>query len=424
MRILIVHPDGNINVNSNLTAMVEVLNENGYKVDILSQRRPDINQNTNLPARLILVRTISFLLRAKIYSGVLGRILRCLIRLNGRGYGLIIGVDRDGIIAGGIISQLSGVPHALISYEILFRDEIGADYKQEEIIACQNIEFAICQDRVRSQKLCEENKIPEHKIICIPVSGRNVQRNNASLNHLRNKFCIGEECKLALYIGTISKWAGFNRIIEDFSAWPDDWVLVIHGRYSGKEQYQLVEQLKEEDKSRIFISDTPFECFDDLYKLPLSADLGMAIYCPDYSSPYTGKNLEYIGWSSGKIASYLQCGLPILVNETGLISDAVKNYDLGYVLKNDERIADKLASIDMQDLENKKKACRTFFSEKLDFEIHKNKLLELRQNTYIHDHGFYLPLTFLVALINLYHRLREFITYCKVVFWNVVLFNE
>jgi hypothetical protein len=43
-KILIVHPEGNINNNPNLTGIVEILCENGYKVDIYSLRRSNIYQ--------------------------------------------------------------------------------------------------------------------------------------------------------------------------------------------------------------------------------------------------------------------------------------------------------------------------------------------------------------------------------------------
>ena len=173
MKFLIVHPEGNISVNPNLYAMVESLNENGYKVDILSLKRSGFNQKvSSLSGKLYLLKTYTFLFKINKYRGIWGKLLQLLISLTCRQYGLILGVDRDGIIAAEIISRLSGIPYALISYEIFFMDEVRQDFKEEEINACKNISFAICQDQVRSKKLSEENKIPEHKIINIPVAGR------------------------------------------------------------------------------------------------------------------------------------------------------------------------------------------------------------------------------------------------------------
>ena len=127
MRILIVHPEGNINNNPNLTAMVNAFHEEGFAVDVLAEIRGGIYQHNSGSFNLYLVNNIDFILRLLMPERFYSKALRHLVGWFGRSYDFIIGVDAVGIILGEIISRASGVPLALISYEIFFAGEIGAD---------------------------------------------------------------------------------------------------------------------------------------------------------------------------------------------------------------------------------------------------------------------------------------------------------
>ncbi|ETR67840.1 MAG: Glycosyl transferase family 2 [Candidatus Magnetoglobus multicellularis str. Araruama] len=93
------------------------------------------------------------------------------INANVQNYDFVIGIDR-GIIEAELISRAKKIPYALISYEIFFEAEAGAQFKSPEIKSCQNIEFAVVQDKVRAKMLSQENRIPLSKMIYIPVAGR------------------------------------------------------------------------------------------------------------------------------------------------------------------------------------------------------------------------------------------------------------
>ena len=410
MRILIVHPEGNINNNPNLFALTEVLSENGYKIDILSQKYSEKYQSESEFFNVFLLTKFSFLIGASKNKNFRTWFLRLFLKFVGRRYALIIGVDRDGIIAGSLISQVSNAPLAYISYEIFFKVEIGDEAKQEEVDACRDILFAICQDDLRATKLAEENEIPLEKIICIPVAGHSSVENQTETNYFRDEFGIKPEKKIALYMGSIDDWAGASRILDDLHRWPENWVLVLHGRYSGDEQYAIVEKLPKRASEHLYVSKKPLETFSELYQLPLSADIGIAMYVPDFKNPCTGNNLKYLGWASGKISTYFQCGLPVIVNDIGLISDAVKKYDLGHVVKNAENISDVLKEIDCLSISKKKDHCRRFFLKNLDFNLYKKDVLEAFGKSIRRDiKYFFIPLGMLLAFMNTYF----FLCLCK-----------
>ncbi|NQT90207.1 MAG: hypothetical protein HQ558_03035, partial [Candidatus Omnitrophica bacterium] len=85
-----------------------------------------------------------------------------------------------------------------------------------------------------------------------------------------------------------------------------------------------------------------------------------ALYEPDFNDYLTGNNLKYIGLAAGKVSTYLQHGVPVLVNETGSLSDYVMKYKLGIVC-GDEIVLPKAS-----ELNGYSERCYAFFEEKLD----------------------------------------------------------
>jgi len=273
------------------------------------------------------------------------------------------------------------------------------------VSACKNIRFAICQDFVRAEKLSEENNIVKEKIICVPVAGRKIVEEFGRKNYLKDKFDISQHTNIALYMGSLDEWAFPQKFLEDIRFWPENWVLVLHGRYRGEEQYSRFERLRKEMPGKIYLSKEPFESFTDLYQQILSAEIGIALYYPSWSTPNTGKNLQYLGWASGKVSTYFQCGLPVIINQVGLISDDIIKYDLGYVLRKNEKISDVLKHVERIHLLQKKKNCKKFFSQQLDLNLYKDKILSaVGQNTQrTHNMGSIIQLSVLTKLLNLYH---------------------
>ncbi|GAG40887.1 unnamed protein product, partial [marine sediment metagenome] len=140
-KVLILHPEGNINSNPNLNGIVEILCENDYKVDICSLKRKEIIQNSPCSgANMILLdrEGVSsedgfFILAGRSFTS--SEMIASYFDKNFGGYDLVIGVDR-GIIEAAIIARVKRVPCGLISYEIFFEEEAGVEFKHPEREAC------------------------------------------------------------------------------------------------------------------------------------------------------------------------------------------------------------------------------------------------------------------------------------------------
>lgn len=341
MKILVIHPEGNIHNNPNLSGMVGILCENGHDLEIISPRRPHIFQgNLDAGAKLTLVDNpwnhgpfifsdIDQSRAGNIRDVVNSRIADC---------DFIFGVD-IGILDAAVIANVKNIPYGLISYEIFFADEIGSENKQWEINACRNAALAICQDRVRSEHLSRENRIPLEKIINIPVVGRKVLLPSSS-HVLHDRLNIDTEAKIALYMGSLQDWAMTDYLIQSAVDWPEDWCLVLHSRYSGEEHKQEygteshadILYRKYNHHPRIVFSREPFERQRDMTAFICSADAGVSLYKATHDNMYTGKNLEFIGMDSGKSIAYLQHGIPLITNDQGEMGRLVRDHRLGMVI--------------------------------------------------------------------------------------------
>ena len=370
-KILIVHPEGNIHNNPNLLGIVNILCESGYFVDVFSTKRDEIFQGEICKnSKHILFENkhgiplhegyVSILSLDELNDTTISEFLSTKIEK----YDLIIGVDR-GIIEASIISKIQNIPLGLISYELFFADETCYEFKQEEITACENLSFAVCQDYLRSSKLSEENKIDLSKIINIPVVNRGFDKQNKSY-YLHEKLNIPKSKKIAIYTGSLSIWGGTDYLIQSTKYWDNDWVLVLHSRYYDP---WLIDKVKRFASERIYLSEESIDSVDDMDILLNSADLGITFYKPTYESMYTGKNLEYIGLASGKTFTYLKSNIPVYVNEIGEMSEIINDYNIGFVFNPNEPLVINISDTDLQEMKNN---IGTVYPQKFDL----NKLIE------------------------------------------------
>jgi hypothetical protein len=362
-RITFIHPEGNFNSNPHLGAVLEHLCDNGYVVDVYVTKR-SISQAALHPAMQVhfqpelysrLITAIS-----RLWFGILPARLLCLLAYPRFRSNLIIGVDTDGMIIAAHLGQLKRRPTAYFSYEIIFAAEAGKFRKRAEINACRNISFAVVQDQVRGTHLARENQIAIGKLVYMPVAAAGAS--SAQPGWLRQKLGIQSDKKIALLMGSLEKWCGLNEILDSLPKWPDDWCLVIHGR-DGLNNSEIKGFL-DSHPTRIFVSSEPFETDRDLGAMLGDVDLGLAFYYPDYSSIWTGRNLKYVGLASGKIATFLRFGVPVMVNQIGEMANHVEHNRLGHVVNAVADIPAILEAVKSKDGAAVER-CQSFFDESL-----------------------------------------------------------
>jgi len=356
-RIAIFHPEGNFLNNPHLSSLVELLYNSGYLTDIFSWYREDISyQSEELPEYIRL-----FLLpRHYVFFELIER------------YVFIIGID-EGLIYAKNQAKYLGIKYAHISYELLFDDEIHKYYdlfntKRKICAAAQDICFAILQDEKRAELYSIEYQVPKEKIILMPVSGLNIINYNKSY-YLYSLLDIPNDKYILLHFGSLEQWSMTDWLIKYSSTMPNNWVLVLHGRY-GPNEYST------NFNNNVYFTKKPFKTIKEMTPLIQSAHCCCALYKSNNKSHYTNKNIKYIGLSSGKFSLSLQHGIPVLVNNNNLLGNLVMKYNSGIAI-DPEKLSNLNILNNLLDIPNINESCHTLFNEKLSLSIALPQLLDL-----------------------------------------------
>ncbi|MBF0231897.1 MAG: hypothetical protein HQK65_02515 [Desulfamplus sp.] len=379
-RIAIFHPEGNFPNNPHLSALIQLLLEQNYIVHYYSpphithstiKKHPSFNIHIFYQIKGFNNKRQNIVFPNKTAPKIIKKIATQFLP----DFSLIIGVD-FGIIEAAWIARAQGKRHALISYELTFMDEAGSDFKKDEIEACKNISFAICQDTVRAKLLSHENDIPLNYIINMPVAGCGIVKKEHTFI-LHKYFNLPLETKIAVYIGSVdAKWTEVASLIKNLEFWPDDWVLLLHHRYNSKYLNQLLKHLNKKNRNKIYISPFSNLSYDRMSLLLNSCDIGLCFYFANYNAPLNGKNIDFIGMSSGKFTTYLQHGLPVIVNDNKEMGKWVKEKQLGFVIPDIANIYETLSTLNRNNLKPLRQNCYSFFKSYCDFKRNRTLLLK------------------------------------------------
>ncbi|KQC05276.1 MAG: hypothetical protein APR54_08410, partial [Candidatus Cloacimonas sp. SDB] len=145
---------------------------------------------------------------------------------------------------------------------------------------------------------------------------------NEKSNYLRDLYKISKDNKIALHLGGIAEWFSCIEICDEFSKL-DDWILIFHG-YSNKEYIKKLNRfIKKKDIKNVIINEITYDSINELDKIVQSSDIGIAWY-NDISIGF-----RTVGRSSGKIATYLKFGLPVISTRYASTVDAIENTNCG-----------------------------------------------------------------------------------------------
>lgn len=358
-KILIIHPEGNIFNNPNLYEILIFLNIH-FDVNVLLPKL-EINhkdKKNTFPCKLIEYSAIynneNLILKEDLLFDFLERYAL-------DEYDFMIGVDRVGIYVTYAIHCLYNIKYGYLSYEIFFEKETSKKFKSIEKFACKNIEFAIIQDKQRGLNLHKENDIPFEKMLYMPVAGSTKYPYQKSY-FVYDLLNIEYTKKMIIYTGSIASWSCFSLLFESISI-PEDWVFVIHDRYGSS--FEKLSGMVKDLPANVYFLDIELFSNHDMHKILHSADLGLALYCPDFLSPYTGKNISDLGLSSGKISTYLQNGLPIVTTYNKVLLEYLSEYSIGYMINEITEL--EMLLVEYQDNIHCHEDCINFFDAILSF---------------------------------------------------------
>jgi glycosyltransferase involved in cell wall biosynthesis len=146
----------------------------------------------------------------------------------------------------------------------------------------------------------------------------------AKNNYFKDKFCIADNVKIVLMVGTISAEHGFYDIIDTVLEWPTNYNLVIHGWLTDDDIRKYIYDHSQFNK-KIFLSEDVLP-FDDKLTIFQSSDIGIVYFKP------VNINYEYAAGSSGKLFDFMQCGIPIIANRISGMKELIEDNKIGILI--------------------------------------------------------------------------------------------
>ncbi|HMK48969.1 MAG TPA: hypothetical protein VK435_02860, partial [Thermodesulfovibrionales bacterium] len=295
-----------------------------------------------------------------VYS-ILKTLLFCPFR-----YDLLIPYLQNELIAAGILGIARRIPFIYFSLEIVdadrTKDLIGRVKKSLEISLNKRAVFTVVQDETRKDLIANLHNIDRDHIFKVPNSyvGSKPERSH----YLRERFGIPDNKKVVLYAGAIEAWALDEQIIKAVEGWGDDFVLIMHG-FSRDDYVQelkpLIKEVNLHGPKLILSLDVLNE--EEYFNLVASADIGLVWYKKDLPD-----NVTNIGLSSGKLAAFLRCGLPVVIpSHLKGIREYAEGSGFGVAVSDESEIELALDMIANNYASYRENAFR-FFSDYLDYE--------------------------------------------------------
>lgn len=281
-----------------------------------------------------------------------------------------IGIDTYGSILAFIKASLLRQQYLYLSLE-LNHPEIFKGFARIfpilERIAYRRSKGVIVQDKYRFKTLGKYNRYQHSNVFFLPNSASSSENSPPYLyknNYFRELFDLNEEefPYIILQTGMIDDLAFSKSLASAFVSINKGCALVFHERVGRGADDPYIKALREINSRNLFLSLTPlpYEQIDTLYA---SATIGLAFY------KGVDHNFSQISMASGKLSYYLKHGKPVLVNNLESLSELVKMYQFGVVIKDPSAPLEITSAIEaiLNNYSFYSKNAKICFEEEFDF---------------------------------------------------------
>jgi glycosyltransferase involved in cell wall biosynthesis len=230
--------------------------------------------------------------------------------------------------------------------------------------------IVVVPDPTRFHPLCQELEIETSKPHAVLPNIPIVEPPSEKVNW-HDRLGIPRDSIPFLHAGSVDDWAQVPELLSSVPYWPEQAVLVLHSR-AWKETEIYRKQLSH--------LEVPGKVFWSRESLSANALNSLVSYCAGNFALYrnTGPNIEYMGFSSGKLMRSLACGCPVIASKFPSLS-FITEYGLGILVNHPAEIPDAVTKI-MHEREAYQSRCLDFCSAHASFERAWEKFCEqLRQ---------------------------------------------
>jgi glycosyltransferase involved in cell wall biosynthesis len=329
------------------------------QVDLFVWEKPICDYSKILPANVNIYYRIGFD-QPTLYGRIINKInVRSqILRLQFdryKDYDCVFGLGQIGSYIASIIANASKCPSIYLNDEFpsCFGDTIWSKLERQ---AVQESTMVVVPDLQRFAPLSLDLEISDKPHACLP----NIpvfQKSPEKIDwHERLKIPVGYTP--FLHAGSVADWAQVPEILASLPYWEEKTVLVIHSRSTEGAEYR--QQLAHLDiPGRVIWS------YEPISEHELNS---LVSYCAGNFALYrnSGPNIEYIGFSSGKLMRSLACGSPVIASELSSLR-FVNDAQVGILVKHPAEIPNAISKL-LYNQESYSQRCLDFCHEYASFE--------------------------------------------------------
>lgn len=345
-RVVVICPTGNVDSIPSLCSLIILLARRGYGVDLLVEEwpghvRPCFDEDGIVVFSRTGRRGSPWPVPWKGLPAAVAERLFFAYRHRRCPYVCVLAVNPGGVVEAERFVNALKVPLVYFSLELMLSSEsLTPEHralKEKERTMAQTALLCLIQNEEKAQLFAQDNGVPRERIVCLP----NAPLGKAARGHsdfLRRRLGISPADRIILHAGSLETWTGILPLARSVAQWPSNWVLVCHSRGSkggGVDRNHMDALAYLARPGRVQFSTNPVSRAEYL-ELIRSADVGVAFYQEDARGIATQTNVRCMGVSSGKLAYYLQAGLPVLVNNLPSMRVLVDAYGCGCVADDPE----------------------------------------------------------------------------------------
>jgi glycosyltransferase involved in cell wall biosynthesis len=217
------------------------------------------------------------------------------------------------------------------------RGQYDAVLKRHEIAWLPQVRNIVVQSPERGQLLATDIAIQPEKFVIVPNGPAGSGQSSVKRTFFNERFPIAPSATIVLSAGAIQSNVGSLEFAEAARDWDEEFVLVMHERAKRSPEDPFLRQVQEAGGERVVLSldPVPLDQVDEVYA---GAQIGLIYYQPINVNYATGAH------ASGKLAYYLQYGLPIIVLGAGC-PQFILDYGCGIAVERPAQIKEALATI-------------------------------------------------------------------------------
>ncbi|MCA9034577.1 MAG: hypothetical protein KDA91_05575 [Planctomycetaceae bacterium] len=279
---------------------------------------------------------------------------------------VLVPADPPALVITCLITRILRRPFIYWSLELYFMNEASSFterwLRRLERWASRRAAAILIQDTCRAQLLVQENGVNPERILIVPNSPMG-PATSPSGTFLHDRLNLSHDRKIVCQIGGITPMMCSVELADAGRFLPDGVALVLHSSAYRSRDEPYIKEILATAAPNTVLSLEPVS-LDELPRVASSCFIGLAFYRKDL-----GPNFDNIAGASGKLAYYLQSGVPVICIDLPGLKSVVDEFKCGVCVGRAEQIGDAYIQI-CRDYERYSSNARICFDSMFDFRTH------------------------------------------------------